>query len=84
MTIDTLLTKVYAADVHWKLYNEAEDRGESEEATDALYFEYHETVDELVGMLVEISGGDIDKKTAVHMAHWKCGEIAGILNQATA
>lgn len=83
MTNDTLLTKVYAADVRWKLYNEAEDRGESEEATDALYFEYHETVNELAEMLAEVSEGSIDKKTAVHMAHWKRDEIAGILNRAT-
>lgn len=82
MTNSDLFIKVYAANVKWKLYMEAEGRGEPEKVTDALYLDYHNTVGELALDLEKVTGGEIDHKTAVNMAHWKREEIAAILNKA--
>lgn len=79
MTTTDLLNKVQDVENRWKLHMDGEEAGLSEEATDALYAEYHESAHDLAAMLVEATGGAIDKKTAIHMAHWKRTEIANLM-----
>lgn len=79
-----------AADVQSKLSTEAMEAAEAdpenealETASDELYNEFWDTCRTISAMLVRISGGMIDEKTALRMAVHKRAEIQNIYDKAS-
>lgn len=71
-----------AADLHYKLSEEADETGD-EAQSDIYYSDYHKSCDNIAEILVELTGGEIDNKTAKRMAHFKREEILALYDKHT-
>ena len=57
------------------------DESASEEETDAAYLEFWARLEKIADVLVEITGGGIDRQTAMKMAHSKQDKILELVSR---
>jgi hypothetical protein len=65
-----------------ELHEASLDDGKPEDETDAAYAEYWKRLEKIADILCSISGGKIDRKTALRMAAHKADQILDLVNKA--